>query len=271
MKLKNNSAIALILTVGILAILALIAVGFSAFTRLELRATENFVNQLKAELIAEAGIAKAIEDLKYNTVYGAKFDPYDTELAPWYYAGNTLREGVSVNLASAAVPSYGADVNYAGGSYRLKVIDCASLININTPFPDSVAENDFRNILEKLGLTFTQAQSLIAYRKTLPDRIFSSKEEIKLASGIGKDTYNDIKDFITLYGDDDDGITTIDKSGEPVAGHTRKVFVNVNTASGVVLYAVLRPMMDSDSECDDLCGAIINRRVNNPLDGKYPH
>ncbi len=266
MKIKNNSAIALILTVGILAILALIAVGFSAFTRLELRATENFVNLLKAELLAEAGIARAIADLKYHNTYGAKVDPYDTELDPWYYAS-----GVNTDLASASSPSYGSDINYGGGSYRLKVIDCAALININCALPDADAESDLENMLKELGLASAQAQNLIAVRKTLPGGVFSSKEEIKLVSGIGQARYEAIKDFITLWGDDDDGIIDIDKSiSSPVPGHSRKSFVNINTASIEVLRAVIRPMIGSNTQADNLADAIKTRRATNPFDGLNP-
>lgn len=249
MKINNNSAIALILTVGILAILALVAVGFSAFTRLELRATENFANQLRAELIAEAGIARAINDLKYHTTYGAKVDPYDTMLDPWFYTS-----GVSVDLAAAASPSYGSDIIYGDGTYRLKVIDCAALININTPLPGSDAENDLERMLVRLGISLTEAQNLVNLRKTLPGLVFSSKEEIRLVLGS-----NSIEDFITLYNNADDA-----------PGHTFRTFVNVNTASANVLYAVLRDLMDNNTECEDLRDAIIARRTANPFDGENP-
>jgi len=267
MKIKNNSAIALILTVGILAILALIAVGFSAFTRLELRATENFVNQLKAELIAEAGIARAINDLKYHSAYGAKVDPYDTMLDPWFYGS-----GVNVDLASASSPSYGTDISYGGGTYRLKVIDCASLININTPLPVSKpgAETDLKNMLEQLGLNSIQAQNLIDYRKTLPDGIFSSKEEIKLVPGIDAEDYEAIKYYVSLYGDDDDGRILYDHSDAADNTHTRKNFVNINTASQPVLKAVFRPMIRSASQTDAFVADIISRRSSNPFDGLDP-
>ncbi|MFH1093772.1 MAG: hypothetical protein V1739_06440, partial [Candidatus Omnitrophota bacterium] len=265
MKINNNSAIALILTVGILAILALVAVGFSAFTRLELRATENFANALKAELIAEAGIARAINDLKYDTTYGAKVDPYDTMLDPWFYTS-----GVNIDLATASSPSYGSDIGYGGGTYRLKVIDCASLVNVNTPLPDSNAENDLINMFTQIGLDSSQAQNLISFRKTLVDGIFSSKEEIKLVSGIGSGTYEAIKPYVTLYGDDDDGRILYDHSDAADNNHSRKNFVNINTASQIVLNAVFRPMISSSTQTNAFVADIISRRSTNPFDGLDP-
>ncbi len=265
MNIKNNSAIALILTVGILAILALVAVGFSAFTRLELRATENFANALKAELIAEAGIAQAISDLKYDAAFGVKVDPYDTELDPWFYTS-----GVDVDLATAPLPSYGSDIVYAQGTYRLKVIDCAALININTPLPDADAENDLKNMIEALisSLAFSglnsamisaMVQDIVDLRGTMPGGVYSSKDELKLVTNIGETRCKEIKKYITLYNNPDNG-----------SGHTLRTFVNVNTAHESVLYAVLRDLMDNNTECIALRNAIVVRRAANPFDGKNP-
>ncbi|MBU1087381.1 MAG: general secretion pathway protein GspK [Candidatus Omnitrophica bacterium] len=273
MKTKPNSAIALILSVGVLAILVLITVGFSAFTRLELQATENQINLLKASFIAQAGIARAVADIKYDSSYGAMNEPYDSSSDPWYYPGNAAYDGSTVELATAVTPSYGADISYAKGSYRLKVIDCGGLININCPLPNSDAVTDLEDILDQLGLTANQAQNLVAFRQTLPGQVFTTKEEIKLVFGIGKDTYNSIKDFITLWGDEDDGIIELDKtSTSPVSGHSRKSFVNVNTAPLKVLEAVFRLMMGSfsNSQADALAAAIKARRDTNPFDGQNP-
>jgi len=271
MKLKK-SGIALILSVGILAILSIVAVGLTTFSRLELRATENFTNQFRAELIAEAGIAYTVEQLKYASS-GAKNHAYDTVSESWYFP-----DGVITDLELASNPSFGGDTAFAGGSYRLKVIDCASLVNINAPLPNSDAENDLKNTLTELykavDHTITQseasnlANNIVNYRAGSPVIDFTSKEELKLVFNLPESRYDDIKDFITLYGDEDDGIQKVDKSGfTPVAGHSRRVFVNVNTASLEVLRAVLRPMTDNDGECEALIGNLISYRTANPFDG----
>ncbi|MBU1045201.1 MAG: general secretion pathway protein GspK [Candidatus Omnitrophica bacterium] len=255
MKTKNNSAIALILSVGILAILTLITVGFSAFTRLELQATENQINLLKASYIAQAGIAQAISDIKYDPNFGAINEPYDSCADPWYYPGDANYHGSIVDLATATHPSYGGDIDYADGSYRLKVIDCGGLININCPLPDADARTDLTNMLLQLGLP--NAAGLITLRQTLPGQVFTTKEEIKLVNGITQTDYEAIRDFITLWGDADDG-------------HSMKSFINVNTAPLEVLQAVFRLMMGSpgnDSQADALAAAVKARRSINPFDG----
>jgi len=284
MKPENNSAIALILSVGILAILAMVAVAFSAFVRLELKAAENYANQLRAQLIAEAGISEAIDLLKYGNMSsygtdGASIDPYDTSSESWFFKGNSSGDGAGINIEDsiALYPSFdnlngvigdGISGKYNQGTYKLKIVDCAALIDINAPLPDADSENDFKNTLTGLGLA-SQAQDLIDYRKNLPGGIFTSKEEIKLVKNIAQGTYSNIKNFITLFGDEDDGIPYLNKSSHsPAAGHTRKVFVNVNTAPKDVLNAVLSPMIAGDEET--LANAIISRRSSNPFDGKNP-
>ena len=249
----------------------MISVGLSAFTRLELLASENYVSMQKAVFIAEAGIARAVSDIKYNSSRGVMNDPYDTIADPWYYKGNSNIDGPSVDIEDADQPSYGSDASYAGGSYRLKVVDCAALININCPLPDTDAENDLIRILEEFGLSNGQASNLVGFRKTLFGAVFTTKEEVKLVTGINTDDYDLIKDFITLYGDDDDGIIDIDKSTQTaVSGHSRKSYVNVNTAPLEVLRAVLRPMMSNNAQANSLASAIKTRRESNPFDGIDP-
>ncbi len=268
---SKNGGIALILAVGILAILAMVAVGFSVFARLELKATENYTNQIKAELIAEAGIARAIQELKYGTE-GPTQDPYDTADESFFYQGNASGEGVTVDLKDATHPSFdnldGDSIGnsrtseFGGGEFKLKVIDCASQININDSNPN------LSNMLEKLpGIGSALAPGILAKRTELGGE-FSSKEEIKLVTGIGEGTYGAIKDYLSLYGDADTGDYTLAGSLGLQPGHSNICFINVNTAPKEVLIAVLAPIMTSGSST--LADDIISRRITNPFDGLDP-
>ncbi|MBI4846942.1 MAG: hypothetical protein HY810_10810 [Candidatus Omnitrophica bacterium] len=278
---KKNKGIALILVIGVLAILTLIATGFSAFCRLELKAAQNHLYLYKAELIAQRAIAKAIEELKYGSVngtQGAKIDPYDHLGESWYYKGNASADGVSVGFDDNTLfPSLdnlngalgdGISGEYNGGTYKLKIFDCAALVNINTALPDTDAENDFKNMLTEIGFSASQAQALLDYRVTLPNNEFTSTEQIKLASGIGQGTYDNVKNFITVYGDEDDGIFELDKSGKSaVLGHTRKSFININTSCEEILQALFYPMIGNTVQCNNLIANLKTYRNNNPFDG----
>ena len=265
---KNKSGIALILAVGIISALAVLALGLSLINRVELKAVENFRQLARAEFIAQAGLAQAISELKYGAE-GAQQNPYDTVIENVFYQGNAAGDNMSVALDSDAATHPSCDMYngtigdgisgaFAGGTYRLKIIDCASRINVNTPLAagDVDAENDFSNMLQKFGLSVSQAQNLINYRRSLAGAKFHSREEIKLVDGIG--SISAFEDFITLYGNADTG-----------SGHTQRFFVNVNTAHKTVLNAVIAPMISLASALS-IVDQIDSRRRTNPFDGKDP-
>ncbi|RKY34321.1 MAG: hypothetical protein DRP78_06725, partial [Candidatus Omnitrophota bacterium] len=258
---NNNLGIALILCVGILSILALVIIGFAGSARMSLKATENYADQLKAELVAESAIAFAIKELKYS-LQGAVNTPYDTCAEDWFYG-----DDVNVDLADAAAPSFNnfekdniLGIYKDNGNFKLKIIDCASQINLNY-----TNELMLENLSDQIGSTLSAR--ITAKREELGGS-FSTKQEIKLVSGMGEKIYQEIKDYLTLYGstDEDNGISSYVTGGSADLnyGHSAKVFVNVNTARKKVLEAVLLPIVNSS----ELITHLINYRKNNPFDGK---
>ena len=63
----ERSGIATILTVGVLAMLVLTAITFAISTRLELFRAKNYLNSVRARYLADAGLARAIAELKNDT------------------------------------------------------------------------------------------------------------------------------------------------------------------------------------------------------------
>ena len=77
---KNNSGIALILVLGVLAVLVILATTFAFNMRLEQKAASNYLDAVKAESIAELGINHAIAVLRNDATAGdASCQGYD-----WY-------------------------------------------------------------------------------------------------------------------------------------------------------------------------------------------
>ncbi|MCP4649472.1 MAG: general secretion pathway protein GspK [PVC group bacterium] len=266
MKKIKRSGIALIMAVGILAILAMVAIGFSVFARMELKSSTGYENQFQADCIAEAGISQTIWDLKYGAK-GVKAELYDTPLDDWYYEGDGGSNPVADDLKTAATPSFGVPQAFGGGTYKLKVIDCASLVNINVPFPGSNpnVRNGLQAVLGGLLSSSSKATDILNYRQTLPNNKFISKEEMKLVSTVNDSDYNNIKDYITLYGGVDTGDYTLGQTLGAQPGHTEMCFINVNTAPAVVLDTVLDPIMSGSTAT--LISHIISRRNSNPFDG----
>ncbi|MDP3787607.1 MAG: hypothetical protein Q8R05_08730, partial [Candidatus Omnitrophota bacterium] len=63
---ERKGGVALIISVGILALLAMIATSFAINMQLEYKAAVNQLNYTKATVLAEAGIEKVMADIRYK-------------------------------------------------------------------------------------------------------------------------------------------------------------------------------------------------------------
>lgn len=115
--MKNQKAIALILALGILAILSTLSTSFMLAMRLEYKAAINYYNSVQSQYLAEAGVQEAIARLKLDAQTNAF----------------TYTAGASRTLTSPG----GTEI----GSYSAVVIDEQSKLNI---------KNAGSEVLEKL-------------------------------------------------------------------------------------------------------------------------
>lgn len=113
---RKEKGVLLLLTLWISVVLAIIAYSLSYQVRLEMKLTKQFRQSAQARAVAQAGVAKAVVDLKNDLILdtsegGARFD---AEGDVW------------------ANPDDKTDVEFGPGKYSVLVIDKNSLININT-------------------------------------------------------------------------------------------------------------------------------------------
>ncbi len=224
-----RKGLAIVFALGVLAMLSLIGSTMVLSVIMEQKAAHNFNANVKARMLAEAGVAKAIAELRYGN-QGAFNDAIDS-------------------LAETAFSSGFSDNSLLGnrGSYSVTVIDCASRINLS----DSNSNARLSQILQNLntvvsaGLTTAECDNIAA------NRPYTTKEEIKVKAGISEAKYAKIADYITIYGYVDP--TTIDPQDitTPYALQPRSP-VNVNTASAEVLRALLMNI-EADHSCPK-CG-----------------
>ena len=143
--IRNESGMALIVVVAIVAILSAIGITFMYEMRMEEKAAFNYVNSLKASYIAKSGIEHAIALLKSDggdTGYDAYSERwgYDTTPVP----NISVFGGSEVNLDDTTVTNNLTDGNESKwlyvtddngdtvGRYAVLIIDESSKININT-------------------------------------------------------------------------------------------------------------------------------------------
>jgi len=221
---KDNRGIALVLTMVVMSLLSVMALTFLTYMRVESKIILNYYYKILANYAAESGVEQTVAKLKVWSLNRA------------YYSGiGSVNDTYSFKAIRGDIDSF----------YSVSILDCASQININDSNPS------LTSILENLpSMNNTLASNVV---NNAPYR---TKQEVMSVSGIGTATYEDIKDYITIFSwvnanvKDDTGTVT---SRSPI---------NINSALNVqdpsdsqyakVIRAALRPLLVNDSETNSL-------------------
>ncbi len=192
--LEDKRGMALIIAISIMAILSALAASFSYQMRMEEEASFNYLGEVKASSIAQAGVNLAISALEKDLEDNKYDGPGDEWLDEIYQAEDW--EDVKDDNGNLV------------GAYKIKIEDEAGKINLNiagdrqnegwTTFEISLVD-----FLTALGIPSpdTVANNLIYYRE---------------GPGPGEENYDDDRDNVLLENDgiDNDGDDSIDEPGE---------------------------------------------------------
>jgi len=205
----KTKAQVLIISLWILAILAVLSVSIGHRVSMSLRLSRNHKERLQALYLAKAGINIAIgeigkDDASYDSLKDSwvenheKFDKilFDDVKNEFATVTQIVDEERKININTAARELLVELLNYTG------------IVN-----PDELANNicAWRG---DSGITIPDYQPLGYENK---GGQFSNIEELMLVKGFTEDDFNSIKDMITIY---------------PLAGEAR---ININTASRSIL------------------------------------
>ncbi|MBI4615295.1 MAG: hypothetical protein HY720_16890 [Planctomycetes bacterium] len=233
--MKKGSA--LIVVVGVLAVLCLMALAFARFNSLERDGARSYRHRLTASLAAEAGIEEAIARLRS----GEGRRPWTSMGDPWIYRGNDVKPlspGHGVPLTSALYPSFaldeplrgyvvsgvvppspgGAEAEDLAAGYKIRVFDTQGQINLNDPHPrldkilDSLGkmiEVDTGQPDPVVGARYTDAAgkrwkggaAIVKYRDAQPGGLIQDKADIAGVLGqtaAGMDAYRNLADYVTV-------------------------------------------------------------------------
>lgn len=193
---ERRGGVALIISVGILALLAMIATSFAINMQLEYRAAVNQLNYTKATVLAEAGIEKVMADIRekaktsaYSEVITAFPDDYTTgevTLGDGTYEVTIEREDQKVNINALDETDYPWIKKLTDAS--LSPGDIAEIIDYRDA--DSNVTTD---ILDSTGGAVQPATGSETDTKNAP---YSTIEELRLVLDDTK--YNAIKDIVTV-------------------------------------------------------------------------
>ncbi len=270
---KNNKGIALIVTVGILAMMLIIGTSFTINMIVDYKSAVNMAVSAQAKDAAEAGLNLAIISAR-NAALG-NFTALPTSVSPY-----TVIPAQPATIGPISLGNVGMGNTAA---YSVTITDTASQINVNVV--DNIGLNNptapqavmLENLVAILGgpLQAGDGNAIIANR---PAGGYITKEQIisaippspptsaNLAARTAK--YNAIAPYITVnsYIDQNSESTTAmpltgladpNISGNPSSSiYQAKAPININSASTEVLQAVLRPIITDTNKALALANAI---------------
>ena len=214
---NNESGIALVIVLGILTLMAVMGTSFTVDMRLEQKAAQNYNYDVKARMLAKAGVEKAIAALR----------KYASEYAAFQYADSYDDNGpVSERFSeySPSVPTrwraaIDITIGNVTGSVTTYVIDCASQIYIN----DDNAETILNNLGSVIGVSVANVGTVLDGARPAYGG-FITKGQLR-NNVLSESDYELIKDYITV------------KSW--INQETNRAPININTAGNDVLEALM--------------------------------
>ncbi|MFC1588413.1 PilX N-terminal domain-containing pilus assembly protein [Planctomycetota bacterium] len=196
-----SRGIVLIVVLGVLALLSVLAITFVSMTRLERAISQNYVDRVRAQLVAESGVEFALQrlyklsggcltadefaQLQYQGMYPGQPDFVPSFVSP------TLADPQGQPLSGAVAGTYLPN----GDFFRLKVSDNSGKLNVNgidseiNSGPGGVFGRMFNLLAElveelygeevALGIGGDVADEILEARSKLPGSKFSTMAQIR--------------------------------------------------------------------------------------------
>ncbi|MBI3272265.1 MAG: hypothetical protein HYZ53_24960 [Planctomycetes bacterium] len=300
---QDNRGYVLLVAMGVLGILAFLSTVFLRMTQVEQSATKTYVDKVRARMMAMAGIERAMGDVRGMEMHQAWLDPRD----PWTYKElytdvefpsmkglrtfktppKQLEDAVYVSFYDPSrmkngkgfSGSVGGTYEPDGDTYALKVIDCASQINVNNfdlpaggaGVPAHPGNANLFKMLNNLDALLepgvnpplgTAIQTYVTQRRAQGGiGEFSNKIEIAAALGGNLDRFNKVRDFITCNAWVDKSVVTFNKAGTPRWDLTPRSPININTCTKEVLIACLQGLAANCESPDYKTASYLQRTV----------
>jgi len=268
---ERKKGVALILTVGVLALMAMIGVSFTINVTADYKASASLTLAAQARTAAEAGLGMATAYMRHLAF--SDFNAVPTSSCDWNYisASNPsfdLRDGTAGNSTSGLLGPVGMGNTAV---FTLRVVDTASQINANDTNPGLGAM--LENLVSVLGAPLQPGDGS-AIVNNRPAGGYECKEQV-VDSIPGADLsvkrakFEALADHLTVNGyiDAYSGSTSdppLTGLNSPAAVYHPKAPVNINTAGTEVLQAVLRQVL-SDDKASALSAAIMTQRATVPF------
>jgi len=223
----DKRATALVITVGLLAVLAVIGFGFAVLSRLHHDISKYYRASAQNELVARAAIFYAVREIRFgysncphgishSFQAGAIAEPTDSPQDPWFLDPSLAVKGYAdedycryCNLKCNSYSLVHDDLGPRVGVSLIEVLDSAGKLNINDRYDDAELTYILSKLLDEVGITdaSTLAQTIITRRNALPDRRFASLRQLLekdpdgnyLIEGMDERKFEVLKHYLTIY------------------------------------------------------------------------
>jgi Tfp pilus assembly protein PilX len=228
---KNRTGFAIVVALLVLTVLALVGSMLAMVAIIDYKSSVNFFNTTRAKYLAEAGIAKAIAEIRFGSS-GVTTDQIDAASDTCFTTGYS-----------------GTMLQYNSG-YSVLAVDCASMINLNGQNTDVRLSRMLKSLNSAITSTLTSLSDTDC-DNIASGRPYIAKEQVKLVltgtASQKEEKYERIEPYVTIFGYVDPSVVDPQDISTPYALQPRSP-INVNTASREVLYAVFNGIT-ADHSC----------------------
>jgi len=243
--MKRKKGIALIMAIGILALLAAIGATFALNMRLEYKAALNYLKGVQARYYADAGIQIAMMRLKAH-IYNSAFDDLGEEWADNGYSEDFYEK------ADWNQYEYKHEKDEICGQFSAAIVDEQRKVNVN-----NANERLLKNLCGLIGESLSDADGTVIFQKRpVADGGYTGIEGLKRAfmdAGDAEDTaeakFEDLAPYVTTTSYVDPNADNPDSNeNDNVVARSP---VNVNTCDELVLEAILFNLSDGTNPIED--------------------
>jgi len=246
MNTRDDSGVALVITLLVLTLLLTIILEFNLGMRVEARAAANFRDDMKAYYLARSGITFAIAILEDDSRTEPRYDSLDelwAQKIPPIPVGDGL---VSVTItdedskinANKLAAGFGA---VTGDNMRALMVRFLDLFELKSDLSDTIADWIDPDDTERPNGAESGYYEGLEESYEARNRPLDSLLELRLIKGMEGDTFDRLKNMLTVNSDG---------------------WINVNTASKQILMSL------SDDMNGDIADEIMAFRTENPFQNK---
>jgi len=243
MKINNNSGVALVITLLVLALLITVILDFNLGMRVEAKAAANFRDDTKAYYLARSGITFAIELLEEDKKTSSQFDSLNElwaqkvppiPVGDGYVQVEIQDEDSRININKLAA-GFGT---VTGDNMRAYMTRFLEQFELKEEITDSITDWIDADDIERIGGAESSYYESLEESYEAKNNLLHSLQELRLIKGIDDDILTMIHGFLTIHSD-----------GK----------INVNTASKEALISL------SEELTGDIADEIIAFRLENPF------